>query len=465
MLPVILAAYLVCLFLFVNLKTNRAPDKVYYLLNDDLPFIAAGHGSSIFSLTALFGCYFAIMYLIGIYALIGLAVGSIAGLIMIQKNIKKAQDNTFHSFLKSVFKTEEKAGLVFLSLVSITQVFFAISELLIMKEILQLGLGVDPKYSTYFTVGLGLIAYLYCLQNGYLAIYKTDLLQYIAIILMCSIFLVAPFFIKISFQKGINFGGEAKHLWTWGHAVSPLIRIPLDFVVGLCMGTGYILASPNTWKRIFITTKTGNKNSFWILVIAGLVPFILISPTLFTSGNASNIDSPIKFLVSIYSFTNPFIISILLLGFVSSFLSSFGSALISSVHLISVKYLADGNSEEHERTIFNFRLGLTFLVINICFCLCLYFFKNPYFLGNLLLGPFAIISAILIGTNGFKNRLSTEVLMFITVGALLIWFIYLISIPNVIDKEVIDQIGTVPTGVIIAIFIALTTYLLSKKSN
>lgn len=464
MLLVILTTYLICLFLFVNIKTSKGRVLEYYLLNDDLPFIAAGHGSSIFSLTALFGCYFAIMYLIGIYALIGLALGSVIGLILIQKKMLKSNEDTFHSFLRATFNSSGKSGLLFLSFIAFTQVFFAVSELLIIREILEFGLGVDSKYSTYFTIGLGLIGYIYCLQNGYLAIYKTDLLQYIAIMLMCSIFLIAPFFDSIVLFKETNIEGVANNLWTFGKNIPSIISIPANFLVGLFMGIGFVLASPNTWKRIFITTRKKNKRSFFLLIIAGLLPFLLISPTLLASGNGLNIDSPIKFLVGIYSFKNPYIISILLLGFVSSFLSSFGSSLISSVHLISVKFLVDNDSKEHERTIFNFRLGLCFLIINICFCLCLFFFKNPYLLGNFLLCPFAIISGILLGTRGFKKKIPTESFLFISGCSLLIWFIYLLSIPSILSTAVINQIGTVPAGVVIALIIALVTRLMANKN-
>src|SRR5256885_16617631 len=92
--------FFIATLLFVHFLTKAAPVPVAHPLDvDEVPFPAAGQASTVFSLTALFGAYYAMFVILGVYALIGVAAGSIAGLFLIRRAALDATETRYEAFL------------------------------------------------------------------------------------------------------------------------------------------------------------------------------------------------------------------------------------------------------------------------------------------------------------------------------------------------------------------------------
>ncbi len=186
-----LVTALVIFLILILLSSRNWPQKYKKLsfynpldVDRELPFPEAGQGSSICSLTALFGPYFALVLLLGIPALLGLTFGSILGLILIWIHCTKSQLDTFQHMILSRFMVGNSPHAL-LIVISLTQLGFATSEMFILKDIASIGFSLDPEHSNMFTISLALIGYLYVIDGGYGAIYRTDFVQYIFILVMC----------------------------------------------------------------------------------------------------------------------------------------------------------------------------------------------------------------------------------------------------------------------------------------
>jgi hypothetical protein len=105
-------------------------------VEDGLPFPWIGHASSIFSLTALFGAYLTITIIVGLEALVGLALGSIAGLVFLRGVVLKSNAKSFELFLRSrKFSHDRPMDELFFVLLALAQAGFAISELVILRDL------------------------------------------------------------------------------------------------------------------------------------------------------------------------------------------------------------------------------------------------------------------------------------------------------------------------------------------
>ena len=464
MLPTFVGLFLIALLLYAHYSVSNKKKSLKLDIDDDLPFPAAGQGSSIFSLTALFGAYLAILFIVGIIAVLGLVIGTILGLYLIRTRSIKYKEHSFQKFLLEHFNTNNKSNVIFISLIAITQILFATSELLLLKGVLSLGFQISSNYAAMISVLLGMIVYFYSLTGGYLTVFRTDIVQFIAIIFMC---LVIIFHLLIS--SPFNFSLKSLDIlslnWSLGITNSVVVYI-MQIVWGFIMGLSFIIASPDTWKRVFISVKSKRKNQFLILVLAGILPFIVLLPLKFyyDSTNVLSVAN-LKFLISTLNDQNQLYLSIVLVGVISSFMSSFDSSLITSVHLFAINDTKSSSlSQIEDKRIFIKYMGINFLLINLIFIVIPNLsIKNLYFLPNLLIGAYAVIAGYLIGTKGLLSKLSLKNLLLMIIIGIVSWFIYLISIPNVIDYPQEKQIETVPYGVVLFIIVTCFSSFFSKR--
>jgi len=466
MLPTFVGLFLIALLLFAHYSASNKKKSLKLDIDEDLPFPAAGQGSSIFSLTALFGAYLAILFVVGIIAVLGLVTGTILGLSLIRNRSLKCKEHSFQQFLLDHFNTNNKSNVIFISLMAITQILFATSELLLLKGVLSLGFQISSNYAAVISVLLGLIVYFYSLKGGYLTVFRTDIVQFIAIIIMC---LVVIFHLLFSTSSNFSLGylNIISSNWSLGISNSVVVYI-MQIVWGFIMGLSFIIASPDTWKRVFVSVKSKRENQFLILVLAGIVPFIVLLPLKFyyDPTNVLNLAS-LKFLISTLSGQNQLYLSIVLVGVISSFMSSFDSSLIISVHLFVINETKSSSlSRVNDEKVFIKYMGINFLLINLMFIVIPGLsIKNIYFLPNLLIGAYAIIGGYLIGTKGLMNKLNLKNLLMVIIIGLVSWFIYLISIPNIIDYPQVKQIETVPYGVVLFIIITFFSFFFSKNEK
>ncbi|MBK8945411.1 MAG: hypothetical protein IPM32_09100 [Ignavibacteriae bacterium] len=466
MLPTFVGLFLIALLLFAHYSVTNKKKSLKLDIDEDLPFPAAGQGSSIFSLTALFGAYLAILFVVGILAVLGLVVGTILGLSLIRYRSIKYKENSFQKFLFEHFNTKDKSNVIFISLIAITQILFATSELLLLKGVLSIGFQISSNYAAVISVLLGMIVYFYSLTGGYLTVFRTDIVQFIAIISMC---LVIIFHVIVSPPMVFSFKSLniLSLSWSLGITNSFIVYI-FQIFWGFIMGFSFIIASPDTWKRVFISVKSRHKNQFLMLVLAGVLPFVVLLPLKFyyDPGNILSVAS-LKFLISTIINENQLYLSIVLVGVISSFMSSFDSSLITSVHLFAINETKSSTlSQVEDKKIFIKYMGINFLLINLMFIVIPGLsIKNLYFLPNLLIGAYAIIGGYLTGTRGLLSKLPLKSLLVVIIIGLVSWFIYLVSIPNIIEYPQVNQIETVPYGILLFIIIVSYSFFFSKKDE
>jgi hypothetical protein len=174
----LIAILLIASLLFVHrsVQTYPMPTRRPLDVDKNLPLPKIGQASTVFSLTALFGAYFGIYIILGLPALGGVACGTVLGLFVIRNWIQKQQAKTFEDFLQNMLKGNASNGEAFAVFTAFTQAAYAVSELLILREISRIALGLRSDHATTLAISTGIIGYFYVLIGGYLAVYRTDIL-------------------------------------------------------------------------------------------------------------------------------------------------------------------------------------------------------------------------------------------------------------------------------------------------
>jgi len=435
-----------------------------YPLNVDvgLPLPEAGQASTVFSLTALFGAYFGIFLVLGIPALLGLACGTVIGLFLLRSWILRHQSRTFEEFLSTLLNGDRGNAGVFALSVSIAQCAYAASELLILREIARISLGVRSDRATLLAISVGIIGYFYVLFGGYMAVFRTDVLQF-ALVAGMAIACV------IHLMQGGTSVDWSKGFWPrHGYWEPPLLasligrgKYVYHFVIGTVMGLGFLAAAPDAWKRVFIVTKFRRRSlvRFVTFIAVGIAPFAVLLPLAVSAPRIP--DGPIdagQMFAGLLTRNILFIAAAL--GLIASFLSAFDSAVLASVH-VGLILRRKQHHVEIEVPRFHWLMATALLTIFLLFS-GLISFSNPYLLGNMLLGPYAILAGIQVGTRATPSRLPEASLLWIIVVAFLGWFIYFWSIVRFPEVPTTFEVNTVPGGVAIFLLVGACCYALGR---
>ena len=456
----LIAATLIGSLLLVQFSMRSRPMPKDRPLNVDegLPLPEAGQASTVFSLTALFGAYFGIYLVLGIPALAGLASGTVLGLVLIRQWIKRQSGSTFEEFLVTILQgTPGNVGAFALALAAV-QCAFAASELLILREIARVSLGLRLDHATILVVALAVVGYFYVLFGGYMAVFRTDVLQFALVAAMAVVLGI------VSLSPGIPAGWTTRLAPRHGYwqlpwlAAGPGLYV-YHFLIGSVMGLGFLSVSPDTWKRVFIVTKLRPRSRlrFLIFLGAGVAPFLVLVllgiptpaiPNGFVNAGhmfAAMLKSDLVFVAAAS-------------GLVASFLSAFNGALLSAVQVGLVLQRASAPNGI-ETTRFHWLMAGAFLTICFLFAAMTYS-GNPYLLANLLLGAYAVIAGVEIGTLGLLARLPENSVLWIVVIGLVGWFLYVVSTVGLPKYPTTYQINTVPGGVVLCLTAAFVCRLL-----
>jgi len=229
--------------------------------------------------------------------------------------------------------------------------------------------------------------------------------------------------------------------------------------IGLVMGFGFLLASPDAWKRVFLVSATGRgRRRFVFFAAVGAAPFLLLIPM----GAATNPipDGPLNAAAmwgGVLSSNALFVATSL--GLVASFLSSFNGAILLSVHVgLLFRRLRKRLSTELPR--FHW-LMVTALLTVFCLFAALRSLENPYFLANLLLGPYAVVAGIVVGSGGAIDRLRDGSLVWVIVLGCVCWLLYFVSRLGIPTVPTTYQLNTVPTGALLFALTAITCWALT----
>jgi len=416
-----------------------------------LPLPEIGQASTVFSLTALFGAYFGIYLILGLPALSGVAFGSVVGLFVIRSWINNHQANSFEQFLEKMLQNGNSNSDVLGFFVSAAQCAYAASELLILRELSRVTLGMRSDHATLMAVSTGILGYFYVLFGGYLAIYRTDIVQFVLVAFMAIIYLL--YFVTTGFSTIINYS-----IWPrpgyWELPLADWRAWHLDyfyhFVIGALMGLGLLAAAPDAWKRVFVVTRLRRNTvaRFAIFVCVGIAPFFMLLPLGLIVPPLPDgvIDARQMFSMAA---SNDLLFIATSLGLVACFLSSFNSAVLASVH---VGLILRRRQRRVRIELPRFHWLMVSVLITLSFLFFAFSpFENPYLLGNFLLGPYAIIAGLQLGTQATPHCLPRNSVLWITVLSFAIWTICFAALAGFPTVPTTYEINTVPYGAFLSL--------------
>lgn len=482
---VILGASL--LLVHFTLRSQPMPPKRPLNVDDNLPLPWLAQTSAVFSLTALFGGYFGVAVALGLPALMGLACGTVLGLFILRRWINSKlgdtpEERSFEYFLSRILKGDKANRAAYGFFISGFQCLYAASELLILRELARVALGLNSEQATLLAVGLAIMGYFYVLHGGYMAVFRTDVVQLLLVVVMA---ITASIFLIVSNAQV----GWTSRLWPRpGFWELPFLGsggllYVYHFIIATITGLGLLLASPDTWKRVFQVNRTKRKPAVQALIFVGVgvLPYLVLFPIAITL--SLNVDRSVR-----RSFTLPPALSdnrifvAAALGLISSFLSSFNSAMLASVHIgimlrrslmkaeeTGKETNKEASKEADSEEVPFYRLMMVALVV-ICFLFgagVMFFsypqwigFTNPWVLGNMLIGAAAAVVGVQIGTAGDISRLPRFTLQWILALGTVGWLVYFLNSPGFSPMPTIECMHTVPPAVLVCVLSAISSRLL-----
>lgn len=467
MAGVIVAALLVTSLLVVHLSLRRQPLLSARPLDVDagLPLPEIGQISTVFSLTALFGAYLGMYLILGMPALCGLAAGTVGALLLVRNWIDAGHPQSFEAYLcRMLGPGDANASSAALSFGAV-QCAFAVSEMTILRDYARASLGLRHDHANLLVITLAVIAYFYILFGGYLALFRTDVVQfaYVAVMAIGVLAIVlahgasAPWHVPIKPRPGY-----------WGTSVfasqsyGPLLYAA-HVVMAALMGLGFIVASPDVWKRVYLVSKTrqGSKRRFTLFVTAGAVPFLLLVPMSVAVPHIPDgaIDANAMWARAA---SNEGLFVATTLCLVASFLSAYNGALTLAVHL-GVVAQRQIRASDNEISRFYWLMAVALLVI-VCGFAGLSSLRNPYLLGNFLLGPYAVLAGIYLGGRGSVQRFPRGAVTWIVTLGSVGWVVYFVSrgLPKAPSTY---QINTVPVAVLLACLVTAISRLIARAGG
>lgn len=428
-------------------------------VDDGLPLPEAGQASTVFSLSGLFGAYFGIASVLGLPAVAGLAFGTVLALIAIRYWIVSRRPERFEQFLFGLLQGKNRNAVIYALLLCLVQCAFAASELLILREVAKTALGLKSEQATLVAIGVAIVGYFYILLGGYVALFRTDVLQFMMVVMMA---LVSGAFILLTYP---NIAWSSRLLPRPDYWNVPLIGTGkgiyfYHFAIAAVMGFGCLAASPDTWKRVFQVTRRKGQSSVRFLTFAtvGVVPYLILLPFVFAIGPIP--DGPLREgLIFLPSLSSNLVFVAASLGLVASFLSSFDGALLAAVHVgLMLQRKKSRAAAEKEISRFHWLMVAALFTVFFLFK-ALYHSGNVYLLANFLMGFYALIGGLQLGTKGAVTRLPENGLLGIVIVGCAAWLIYFVQ-SGLPDIPTTYQLNTVPAGVLMFVSTAVTCRLL-----
>jgi len=457
------------LLVHYTLRSQPMPTTRPLDVDENLPLPWLAQTSAVFSLTGLFGGYFGVAVALGLPAIGGLAVGTVLGLFLVRhwitSTLATKPNPRFEDFLFRVLDGHHSNRIVYVLTIVLCQCLFATSELLIFRELARVALSLKSEQATLLTVCVGIIGYYYILHGGYLALFRTDVVQLLLVAIMT---IAASAFLVINHA---NVAWTSALLPRPGYWEFPLLGSgrPVyfyHFVIAMITGLGLLLSSPDTWKRVYQVNRMDQKPLTRVLTFlgVGVLPYLVLLPVALML--SLNVDRQVK-----RSFTLPPALSdnhvfiAAALGLIASFLSAFNGAMLASVHLGMMLYRRINPVPSEALRFYSFMM-IVLVIICALFAggVALFSnpavidFTNPWVLGNMLIGGPAAVTGVQIGTAGNISRLPKYALQWILGLGIIIWIVYFLQSPGYSKTPTIESVKTVP----VAVGVCLLTAILSR---
>ncbi|HEX7152263.1 MAG TPA: hypothetical protein VF618_12315 [Thermoanaerobaculia bacterium] len=432
MTPLLVGLFLIGLMVLANFWSSaRTFDEARPLdVDDDLPWPEAAQASSVFSLTALYTAYLSVALLIGLPALTGVAIGTVLVLVLLRRAIERSGATNFEQFVDARLGTQAGFQPIALAYLLVAmQLGLAISEFVVLREVAVAGLGMMQRHALLIVLAGAVVAYYYCLVGGYRTLFRADVVQFLAVGIMCGVLayngiqrMLSGASLTVASRLVAN-----PLFWNTG---APL-RTPWDTValtvthvaIGFVMGAAYVAASPDTWKRVFVAVrKCPTAGAFWRLVVAGALPFVALLPFLIASPTPdAGRFIPVVFFFQAQQLT--LANSSVVVGILGTFLSSFAGALLSVAQLMLLIRRARG--QRSDLRTFRNTLGSTFLIA-LAAGLAFSTRGNPFFVGHILIGAYSIAGGVLLGTKGAARLMIAQRLRVVLTVLGFAWLWYLL---------------------------------------
>jgi hypothetical protein len=292
-----------------------------------------------------------------------------------------------------------------------------------------------------------------------MAVFRTDVLQFMLVGIMA---LASSAFLLIH-HPPIDWSTRLlprAGYWTIPLTSSKVSLYVYHFAIAAVMGFGLMAASPDTWKRVFQVNKRMSRPRprFVTFVIVGLAPYLVLLPFVLSVGPIP--DGPLQEgLVVLPALSSNLVFIAAALGLVASFLSSFDSALLASVHVVLMIHRRKSQVAS-ELSRFHWLMVAALLAIFFLF-LSLYHFGNVYLLANFLMGLYAFIGGLHLGTGGDVSRLPANSLLWLAILGTVAWIIYFVA-EGLPDVPTTYQLNTVPGAVLLCVVIAVVGQILLR---
>ena len=472
MTPLIFGLCLLAMMIAAKFWADVAPLSEDRPLDVDrgLPWPEAAQASSVFSLTALFGTFLSLGVLVGFPALVGAAFGSVGALIIVRRAVVHSAATSYEEFVLERLVMPDGRPTGVLNLLVLTQLGFALSELTILREVAISGLGMLPRHALILGLSVALVAYYYCLIGGYRTLFRADAVQFLAIALMCGVLAFAGIRHIVS--------GATLHLaervtanpdvWNPGTAAfrtpfRELLLTTAHVILGLIAGAVYVLASPDTWKRIFVAVRMrGTQAVFWRLVVAGALPFVCLLPMMVLAP-PTNAQTFVPILFFFAEQQLGVRNTLVVLGITGTFLSSFAGALLSAAHLVVLSRRGIQRDFREIRT-FQIALAASFLVVTFG-ALALAATTNPFVVAYALVGLYGVTGGMLAGATMVPTRLPSGRANPILSILLTAWALYLAHDLEALRVWTIREADCVVFAAPLAVIAFLATRGLLRKGS
>ena len=440
-----------------------------------LPLPWAGYGSSVVSLSALFGAYSATLLILGPVCFVGVVTGVLSGIFVVSRRIvdlgKSATGFQELLFSLAIFVNPISDRIYWLCLAG-AQLGLAMCELVLLQQVFRQGVGLTGSSALVATLSIGLVCYFYCLLAGYQAVFRTDVLQYLVLLIMGSFMLFLPVVdngTAGSILEGSGTARDSIRAVPFGseylETPSPL-RWVLEFLVGFSLGIMPVLGAPDTWKRLLILQgRTHAGRAPIALLVAAAAPVALILPLFFRLADRTSAEMfPLQF---IFTVSSPLASGLLLLGMISAFMSTFDSAIVSGTHLLlKTPPLFDSRIAD-ERQRYHVLLGSVFLSLALLLTAVSEKLPHPYAVGIFLLGPVGIVVGLLAGSSMGRRQIDAQWVMSACAVAFVSWIIvfrYYLNLPY-ISKNPAAALVPVGLGSFMFFAFALIGRMSSKQSD
>jgi hypothetical protein len=210
----------------------------------------------------------------------------------------------------------------------------------------------------------------------------------------------------------------------------------------------------------------------------GLLPYVVLLPVAIAAAGKVKVKpccpDPLLFRGFKLPDNVPFnkaLFAMFAIPLIASFLSSFNGSFLASVHVALIwarKVKRSGKTRIHSlpeearfyQIMMTTLLAISLLVFGILYLSNQFEFKNPWMIGSLLMGGYALVAGFLIGTGGKVARLPRYLLSVGFLFGSILWVRYFVSSPAYCKCPTLMSIQTVPVGVGFCLAVALLCWVI-----